>query len=215
MSTGLPVLYSFRRCPYAIRARMALHYSGTQVELREVVLKDKPTAMLQASPKATVPVLVLPDGRVHDESREIIRWALDRHDPDHWLPAAADVAAVEALLDANDGPFKDALDRYKYAVRFPEQPAEHYRAQGEAFLARLEEMLGEPAMLAGERPGLADVAIFPFVRQFAFVDRDWFDATGYVRVRHWLDDWLASDLFTGVMRKYPQWHEGDAATVFP
>ncbi|MDH5469775.1 MAG: glutathione S-transferase [Gammaproteobacteria bacterium] len=216
MQAGLPVLYSFRRCPYAMRARMAVRYSGLSVELREVVLKDMPASLLACSPKGTVPVLVLPDGAVIDESRDIMAWALAQNDPDGWLPASTAAAVlVNALLDENDTDFKAELDRYKYAVRYPEHPAEHYRDRGARFLAKLEDRLGRGDYLLGERLSLADVGVFPFVRQFAHVDTAWFDAAPFPQVQRWLAALLGTDLFSGVMGKYPQWHAGDAVTVFP
>ncbi|MBT8121891.1 MAG: glutathione S-transferase [Gammaproteobacteria bacterium] len=216
MHTSLPVLYSFRRCPYAMRARMAVRYSGLSVELREVVLKEMPASLLAVSPKGTVPVLVLPDGEVIEESRDIMVWALAQNDPDGWLSAStADIAEINALLDENDDDFKVELDRYKYAVRHPEYPADHYRDLGTRFLEKLEGRLGRGDYLLGDRLSMADVGIFPFVRQFAHVDTVWFDVSPYPHVQRWLAGLLATDLFTGVMGKYPQWHEGDAVTVFP
>lgn len=199
----LPVLYSYRRCPYAMRARMALHYAGISVEIREIVLKDKPAHMLQVSPKGTVPVLVLPDGSVIDESLDIMRWALQQHDPEDWLDSQAHQAQAESLITENDGPFKRALDQYKYAIRFPEQPPEIYRAQGEEFLKQLEARLHQHIYLLSDQTNLADVAIFPFVRQFSMVDQAWFEATSYHRVKAWLQAWLASERFSAIMQKYP------------
>jgi glutathione S-transferase len=215
--TGLPILYSFRRCPYAMRARMALACSQVRVELREVVLREMPLAMLACSPKATVPVLVLPDDTVLEESRDIINWALSVNDPEHWLPAAnsEESAMAKHLIDENDGAFKEQLDRYKYAERYPEHPAEYYREQGEPFLKQLDDRLSRTAWLLGERISVADIAIFPFVRQFAFVDKPWFDRLPWVYLQKWLDRLLQSDLFASVMQKYPQWQEGDAPTRFP
>jgi len=217
MATDLPVLYSFRRCPYAMRARMALSYSGVSVELREVLLRDMPAALLDCSPKGTVPVLVLEDGRVIEESLDIMRWALATRDPDHWLAvdAATQLADINGLVDANDRSFKPQLDRYKYAERYPEQPAAAYRRAGERFLQQLEQRLARTAWLCAGRMTLADVAIFPLVRQFALVDKPWFDAAPYPRLQAWLDGLLESVLFLGVMQKYPQWHAGDVPTVFP
>ena len=202
-----PILYTYRRCPYAMRARMALHYSGIEVEMREIALKAKPTAMLAASPKGTVPVLVLPDGTVIDESLDIMRWALARHDPHHWL---RDAAHSLTLIAENDGAFKQALDRYKYAVRFPEHPPEFYRAEGERFLALLEAPLQQHACLLDDAVRLADIAIFPFVRQFAGVDADWWQTSPYPRLRAWLDERVASPLFEGIMRKHEVWSPGEA-----
>jgi glutathione S-transferase len=217
MHGELPVLYSFRRCPYAMRARMALVYSGIRVELREVLLRDMPPAMLACSPKGTVPVLLLPNGRVLEESRDIIAWALASSDPDGWLPAVEGGAqnAASRLIDENDQAFKQQLDHYKYAERYPEHPASVYRAAGEGFLQQLEQRLERQAWLTGERMGVADVAIFPFIRQFAFVDKPWFDSTPYPRLQQWLDFFLESALFLSVMKKYPQWQGGDTITIFP
>lgn len=212
-----PVLYSFRRCPYAMRARMAISYSRVTVELREVLLREMPATLLACSPKGTVPVLVLPDGEVLEESRDIMGWALAAHDPGHWLPAAGGRAAAETgrLIAENDSVFKAWLDRYKYAVRYPEHPAQHYRAQGEQFLQLLEQRLQQHTWLLDEGMRLADVAIFPFVRQFAHVDLDWFRGASYPHLQQWLDRLLGSRLFSGVMGKYPQWQAGDAPVVFP
>ena len=190
-----PILYSFRRCPYAMRARMALLISGTAFELREVRLRDKPPEMIAASPKATVPVLVLPDGRVIDESLDIMRHALARHDPEHWLEG--DDAEIIA---ANDGPFKHHLDRYKYADRHGGDPAAH-RAAGLALLNQLEHRLAVSANLCGERRSLTDIAVMPFVRQFAAVDRGWFDVQPLPCVQRWLRDHLASALFMAAMAR--------------
>ncbi|MGH6615718.1 glutathione S-transferase [Sphingomonas sp.] len=188
-----PTLYSFRRCPYAMRARMALLVSGVAFALHEVSLRDKPAAMLAASPKGTVPVLVLPDGRVIDESLDIMRHALAHNDPEHWL--AGDDAA---LIAANDGPFKHHLDRYKYPDRHHSDPIEH-RAAGLALLADLDTRLAGAANLCGEHRTLTDIALMPFVRQFAAVDRDWFDAQPVPGVRRWLDAHIASSLFVSAM----------------
>ena len=197
-----PVLYSFRRCPYAIRARLALAVSGIAVEHREVKLRDKPAEMLAASPKGTVPVLVLPDGAVIDESLDIMRWALGRHDPEDWL--AGDDAE---LIAANDGPFKHHLDRYKYPERFAADDVDH-RAAGLAVMEGLDARLGERAYLGGERFGLADAAIVPFVRQFAAVDREWFAAQDLARVQGWLGAFVGSALFEGVMAVREPWKSG-------
>lgn len=190
------VLYSFRRCPYAMRARMALRYSGVPLSIVEVSLKAKPAEMLALSPKGTVPVLVCADGRVIEQSLEIMLWALAQYDPDNWLgPDSA------ALIEENDQVFKVNLDRYKYAIRYPEQPMEHYRAQGAAFLQRLEVLLEQTPYLAGDTLSLADIALAPFVRQFAHVDRDWFEQAPYPRLNAWLERFLASELFNAVMAK--------------
>jgi len=204
----LPILYSFRRCPYAMRARMALLASGTICEIREVVLRDKPAALIEASPKATVPVLVLPDGKVIDESLDIMRWALGRNDPHHWLDGDdAD------LIAANDGPFKHHLDRAKYPGRYAESG--DHRALALGLLAHLEARLEETAFLCGDRPMLTDFALMPFVRQFAEIDRPWFDGQPLPALRRWLAVLLASDLFIAAMERLPRWDAGDPPTQFP
>lgn len=193
------VLYSFRRCPYAMRARMALRYSGVPLTTLEVSLKAKPAEMLAASPKGTVPVLVCADGRVIEQSLDIMRWALARNDPDNWLQPGNPL--IEQLIEQNDSVFKVQLDRYKYAIRYPEYPMEHYRAQGEQFLLRLDTLLKQSPYLAGDSLSLADVAMAPFVRQFAHVDRDWFEQSPYPHLRIWLERFLTSTLFASVMTK--------------
>ncbi|WP_323160329.1 glutathione S-transferase [Pseudomonas fluorescens] len=191
-------LYSFRRCPYAMRARMALRYSGVPVEIVEVSLKAKPAEMLAISPKGTVPVLDA-GGQLIDESLEIMRWALAQNDPDDWLLGGD--SRIAELIEANDQVFKVHLNRYKYAERYPEQSMEVYRAEGALFLQKLDELLeGRDYLLAGH-PSLADIALLPFVRQFAHVDRDWFAATPYERLQAWLQRFLESDLFTAIMKK--------------
>ena len=191
-------LYSFRRCPYAMRARMALRYSGVPVEIVEVSLKAKPAEMLAISPKGTVPVLDA-DGRVIDESLEIMRWALAQNDPQGWLLDGD--SRIAELIEANDQGFKVDLNRYKYAERYPEQPMEVYRAQGAVFLQRLEGLLQDRDYLLADHPSLADIALLPFVRQFAHVDREWFAQTPFPRLQAWLHDFLESDLFTSIMKK--------------
>ena len=168
-------LFSFRRCPYAMRARMALRYASVPVEIVEVSLKDKPAQMLALSPKGTVPVLNA-DGVVIDESLQIMRWALAQNDPDDWLLAGDSFAALwmEKLIEGNDQIFKSALNRYKYAERYPERPMEAYRAEGALFLQKLDELLEGLDYLLADHPSLADIALLPFVRQFAHVDREWF-----------------------------------------
>jgi glutathione S-transferase len=202
MTNSLPVLYSFRRCPYAIRARLAIAYAGISVETREVQLRNKPEHMLALSPKGTVPVLQLPDGKVIDESLGIMHWALAQNDPDNWLDGGDD---AEKLIQWNDGDFKIYLDRYKYADRYPEFPASHYRNQAELFLAELEGKLSQTACLAGNQLSKLDAAIFPFIRQFASVDSLWFESSKYQHLNEWLNRLLRSGLFISVMIKYPTW----------
>jgi glutathione S-transferase len=207
--TPEPVLYSFRRCPYAMRARLALVVSGTRCELREVKLRAKPLSMLEASPKGTVPVLVLPGARVIDESIEIMRWALARSDPEGWL--AGDDAALIAM---NDGPFKHDLDRYKYPERHNADPLEH-RDRGLAFLRDLNEQLSAGGQLCGSSRGLADAAIMPFVRQFAAVDHAWFERQPLPHLQTWLSEHIASDLFDAIMVRVAPWSPGDPPVIFP
>jgi len=197
-----PRLFSFRRCPYAMRARMALDYARCDVETIEVSLKVKPAELLACSPKGTVPVLRL-DHAVLEESLDIMRWALAQHDPDDWLLAGNEVAAqaTAAWITENDGAFKAHLDRYKYAVRFPEQSRDEHRARGEEFLRALEARLRDHAYLVAERQTLADVAVAPFVRQFCFVDEAWFWSSPYLGVQAWLRRFLASELFVRAMAK--------------
>ncbi|MDD2933298.1 MAG: glutathione S-transferase [Methylotenera sp.] len=196
---SLPILYSYRRCPYAMRARMALKYAGIPVEIREISLKDKPAHLLQVSPKGTVPVLVLPGGKVIDQSIEIMYWALHENDVDGWL--SADASQTRQLIDENDSSFKQALDKYKYAIRFPEQSAQVYRTEGEAFLSKLERKLEVTSFLVADTLSLADIAIFPFIRQFAAVDATWFESADYLKLKTWLKHLVESELFQSVMEK--------------
>jgi glutathione S-transferase len=196
---ALALLYSYRRCPYAMRARMALSYAGIAYQLHDISLKDKPAGLLAVSPKGTVPVLVLPDGRVLEQSLDIMHWALQQHDPSRWLDIDRDNS--QALISENDGAFKQTLDKYKYASRFPEQSAASYRSQAEVFLCKLEQALQERPFLSGAHLSLTDVAIFPFIRQFAAVDANWFAQATYPKLQAWLQARLESSLFLGVMAK--------------
>jgi glutathione S-transferase len=204
------ILYSFRRCPYAMRARMAIAVSGISVELREVVLRDKPDELLEVSPKGTVPVLILTDGRVIDESLDIMRWALEQNDPDNWF--AGDDPDLVAV---NDGPFKAALDRYKYPHRHDLVDAETYRQEGWNILLNLNARLIHHAYLAGDKPGFADIALFPFVRQFAATDPVWFNQQNAVALQTWLAALTASPLFETAMQRLPKWQAGDPEVIFP
>ena len=198
---ALPVLYSFRRCPYAMRARLALAISGEAYEHREIVLRNKPAAMLAASPKGTVPVLVFPGGEVLDESLDVMRWALARKDPAHWLaPPHGSLDAMLALIAASDGAFKRHLDRYKYPNRYPEESG----SDAALWLAQLETQL-DGGWLFGAQPSLADMAILPFIRQFAHTDAGWFAAQPWPRLQHWLAGFEASALYNSVMQKHAPW----------
>ena len=207
--SALPILYSFRRCPYAMRARMALWAAGMTVELREVKLAAKPPALLAASPKGTVLVLVLADGTVIDQSLDIMRWALGQNDPEGWL-AGDD----PALIAANDGPFKYHLDRAKYPGRYDEGGVTDHRAAALALLAPLEERLHHAPFLGGAMRGFTDIGLLPFVRQFAAIDPAWFAAQPLPRLQAWLDGLLASDVFAAIMPKFAPWKEGDPPVLF-
>ena len=201
-----PVLYSFRRCPFAIRARLAIQVSGVEVEMREVNLRHKPAEMLACSPKGTVPVLRLTDGAVIDESLDIMRWALAIHDPDGWIRNQAAWANDAAtLIGENDGTFKQQLDRYKYPARvdanLPTQAYEDHREKAATFLRKLQSRLTSQPFLMCAHPTLADAAIFPFVRQFAAVDKPWFYHTFHGQLADWLDGWMDSANFLSVMCK--------------
>ena len=211
MTSNMPIIYSFCRCPYAMRARMAIFYARQPCLLREVILRDKPSQMRQASPKATVPVLVLDNGSVIDESLEIMRWALAKNDPDGWLTSDN---ITEQLIKESDGPFKHHLDIYKYATRYEGENPEFHQSQGQLFLHKLDNILSKTPYLAGTRITLADIAIFPFIRQFANTDRPWFDQLDMPHLQKWLINHLTSDLFQNVMNKYPQWKTGDEDTWF-
>ena len=214
MTTSLDCLYSFRRCPYAMRARLAVLFAGLQVELREVTLKNKPAPMLAISPKGTVPVLRLADGAVIDESRDIMVWAIEQQDPQGLLDATI-LDQANALIEQNDNDFKHWLDRYKYADRHVEMTQTEYRQRGEAFLQVLEALLERNAYLLGDDPTIADIGVMPFVRQFAHVDRDVFGQLPYPNLQRWLQHWLEHPLFLQTMIKLPVWQEGDDVVVFP
>ena len=205
--SALPILYSFRRCPYAMRARMALWVSGTICELREVKLAAKPAAMLEVSPKGTVPVLALPDGTVVDESLAIMRHTLAKSDPESWM--AGDDAQLIARID---GPFKHHLDRYKYHTRHDSDPVEH-RDAALAILRDLDARLANSANLCVDKRTLADIATFPFVRQFANHERNWFDAQPLPHLQRWLARHVASDLFVAIMVRHNPWRPGDDPVI--
>ena len=191
---------------------MALATAGAEVMLREVLLRDKPAELLAASPKATVPVLVLSDGRVIEESLDVMQWALEYRDPLGWL----DNAALESdWVSACDGDFKHWLDRYKYADRHPEHIAEDYRKNAEAFIQKLEDRLSGADWVVGDAASAVDVALFPFIRQFAGVDPSWWQQAPYPNVRQWLENWLNSALFSVIMAKYPRWESGQPGERFP
>ena len=201
----IPIYYSFRRCPYAMRARMALAYANIKVEHREILLKKKPQSMLQYSPKGTVPVLVVGDS-VIDESLAIMHWALEHNDRDNWLLNDDRVLQKEMreLITLNDEKFKPQLDHYKYSDRH-ELSEESYRNQSEWFLELLNNKLSKQYYLIGKKITMADIAIFPVIRQYAFVNKTWFDQTAYCHLQKWLENHIQSSLFQSIMHKHSLW----------
>ncbi len=215
MPAPRPVLYSFRRCPYAIRARLALLQAGVEVELREVDLQRKPAELLACSAAATVPVLDLGSGEVLTQSLDIVRWALGQHDPDRWL-SRGDAARNTHLVALTDGEFKQWLDRTKYPERFPEQSADASRANAERCLIQpLEASLTNAAYLGGDTPSWADASVFPFVRQFAAIDASRWAAAPWPATQRWLANWQSSPLFAACMVKVAVWQPGSAGPRFP
>ncbi|WP_160062701.1 glutathione S-transferase [Psychromonas sp. L1A2] len=208
-----PILYSFRRCPYAMRARLAIAISEQDVRLREIVLKHKPTELLAISPNKTIPVLKINEQEVLDESLEIMVWALSKNDPQQWINDS--LQEMLSLIDNNDYEFKSWLDKYKYADRFPEYEQVYYRDQAEDFLMELESRLHKQTYLFADHITLADMAIFPFIRQFASVDKNWFEQSPYLLVQQWLIKLINSDLFISCMKKYPTWLESGEEISFP
>ena len=197
-----------------MRARLAIKQSGVKVNLREVVLRNKPPSMLSISPKGTVPVLQLPNGDIIDESWDIVHWATLAQEGHPLRGDSARILEANHLVSRNDNEFKQHLDHYKYADRFPEFSAEHYRTQAEAFLSLLNQRLAEHSFLLDDEPSIADIGIFPFIRQFAHVDIDWFHQTPYQHLQCWFDSYLSSELFASIMTKYPAWEEGQDALLF-
>jgi len=194
---------------------MAIAYAGIHVELREISLRDKPEALLAVSPKGTVPVLLLPDQSVLDESLDVMIWSLGQYDPDKWIASDGLISReAQKLIEMNDCQFKVYLDRYKYSVRFPEHPSEYYRECGENFLGVLEACLGSSQYLLGDQLSLVDVAIFPFIRQFSKVDLSWFQSSSYIALNAWLDKFERGELFNSVMNKYKPWVDGEVGVPF-
>ena len=216
MGAALPVLYSFRRCPYAMRARLAVVVSAQACELREVLLRNKPPELLAASPKGTVPVLVLPDGHVLAQSLDIMLWALQQHDPAGWLtPERGSLEAMLALVTRFDEGFKPQLDRYKYPGRYASAIVQNHREEGAIYLKQLEEQLSaDHSKLFGKRVSLADMAIASFVRQFALTDKNWFDAQPWPKLQAWLAAFDGSDSYAQIMQKFPPWVAGSVGICF-
>lgn len=199
----IPLLYTYRRCPFAMRARMALLQAGVACEAHEVSLRDKPAAMLALSPKGTVPVLVLPDGQVLEQSLDIMQWAFAQTaDAQTWW-ARAQTADNQALMAVCDGHFKHHLDRYKYPQRYADaQDRAHHQKQALALLLEpLNQALQRTGLLGGTTPCAADIGIFPFVRQCAAVDPAWFEALPLPQLQAWLAGWLSHPLFAVAMKK--------------
>ncbi len=200
------ILYSFRRCPYAMRARMGLKISEIGYEHREILLRDKPAELLSISPKATVPVMVLESGEIVDESFDIMLWALKQHDPEQWL--APDMEHMLGLIKTIEGPFAQEQFRYKYASFFDDSLKRgdvnlEHRDNACVFLKDYEEILANSAYLIGDKPSLADYAIFPFIRQFAAVEKDWWDKPQFPHLHKWLAHFMGTDIFTAIMEKHP------------
>jgi|TARA_B100001063_G_scaffold163438_1_gene152510 glutathione S-transferase len=204
-----PILYSFRRCPYAIRARLAIYSAGIEIEIREVLLRDKAPKFLEVSKSKTVPCLQTNDD-ILDESLDIMVWALNLNDPDHWL---IDTDKSLELIETCDGPFKNALDRTKYPNRYPDENAVENRMLASDFLDLIESQLNP--YLFGKNYNLADIAILPFIRQFAHIDFNWFLSQPWPKTVEWLETFKTSEMFNSVMKKYPKWEEDDPITLFP
>lgn len=203
---SLPILYSFRRCPYAIRARLALLYSNSKVELREVVLRDRPPSLLEYSPKGTVPVLVLPNGEILEESMEIMLWCIGKD---------MLIGDWQELVELNDNEFKGNLDRYKYPDRFDDVISMEFHRNECLEILNSFDLRLDGGFLMGNVLSVADLVLVPFIRQFANTDRDWFEQQGIPNVKRWMEEILQSELFSSSMIKYGQWHKGDDITYFP
>ena len=210
---NLPILYSFRRCPYAMRARMAIHMSGQKCQLREVLLRDKPPSMLEYSSKGTVPVLILQDGNVIDESLDVIDWALNLNDPDNWLRSKEN-EETKKLIEINDGEFKHHLDRYKYSTRYEDEDPVIHRQKCITFIELLDKKLKNSRYIFDDNISYVDIVLLPFIRQFRIADIEWFQSLPYENLKEWLSNFLDSSLLNDIMKKYDLWKEGDEITIF-
>ena len=210
---NLPILYSFRRCPYAMRARMAIHISSQKCEIREVLLRDKPPSMLEYSSKGTVPVLVLQSGEVIDESLDVIDWALNLNDPDNWQRSKNNEKTKE-LIKINDGEFKYHLDRYKYSKRYDNEDPEFHRKKCLKFIESINNELNNSEYIFDDNISYADIVVLPFIRQFRIADIEWFDSLPYDNLKKWLSSFLDSSLLNSIMKKYDLWQEGDSLIIF-
>ena len=213
----LPILYSLRNCPFAMRARLALYKSKQVVELRDVVLKNKPAQMIAASAKGTVPILVLNTGKVIDESLDIMLWALHESDPEnllHTTPTQSQLEQILALIHRFDHEFKACLEQYKCAKRYHESNVDERRQACEVYVHELEQRLTKHNYVMSAQESLADIALLPFIRQFARVERQWYLQSPYTQVKQWLNAYLQSPLFTKVMAKHPLWLNNGEVTYF-
>ncbi|MCL1127234.1 glutathione S-transferase [Shewanella surugensis] len=213
---ALPVLYSLRNCPYAMRARLAIYASGQQVHLRDLVLSNKPAEMLSISAKGTVPVLITTDNLVIDESLSVMLWAFSQTDPDDYLNKTLPNALADmlSLIGLFDNEFKGHLEQYRCAKRYHEPSLIEERQQCERYLADLEWRLSQHQFLMSETPSLVDVALVPFIRQFARVERQWYLHSPYPKLRQWLKTYLQSRMFSKVMAQHPMWLDTKEDVVF-
>ena len=209
MVKQFPILYSFRRCPYAIRARLALLVSKQTVEIREVLLKDKPVDFINKSPSKTVPCLILND-QVIDESLDIMIWALEINDPEKWLETTDSEFDLINLIDHE---FKPLLDKTKYATRFPDEDFYKNRENALKILKEVDERISDKNIYKN-RFTLVDMAIFPFIRQFAFIDRTFFNSQNWKNLVNWLDLILNSQLFSKCQTKFKQWSPSHKPSYF-
>ena len=206
----IPILYSFRRCPYAMRARMALAYSKITYEHREILLSNRPDSLYEISPKGTVPVLQLSDGIIIDESIDVMKWCLDINDPNDWYKEQC--IEQDNLIINNDTNFKYWLDRYKYHIRYKEQSFEEYQNQVKKIFNEYNLRLDKQSFLMGDKISLSDIALMPFVRQAAHVDLDWFKKN-FLSLSQWLEKFKVSPLFTSIMKKYEIWEENNQGVL--
>jgi len=213
LKNNLPILYSFRRCPYAMRARMAIHISNQKCEIREVLLRDKPPSMLEYSSKGTVPVLVLQSGEVIDESLDVIDWALNLNDPNNWLRSKEN-EETKKLIEINDGEFKHHLDRYKYSKRYDNEDPEFHKKKCLKFIESVNNELSNSKYIFDDNISYADIVLLPFMRQFRIADMEWFDSLPYDNLKKWLSSFLESSLLNSIMKKHDLWKEGDGVTIF-
>lgn len=213
---SLPILYSLQRCPYAMRARLGLLLAKQPVMLRDVVMKNIPAELLAISPKGTVPVLLLNDSSVIEESIDIMLWALQQNDPNNLLFSGQPTAFPDmlTLIDRNDNEFVTSLESYKTAARYHDSSEAYYRQQCEQFINVLEQRLTAQHFLMGTRPSLADYALLPFIRQFSRVNRRWFLNAPYPNLQHWLTTHYKNPLYSKAMTLYPQWVDNHEEFLF-